>query len=98
MRWGSVRVPIKPFFVGTGALLYYLAFVFAGEAVRELQESGVLGTSLVRGLSSVEALGIYPTWEGLALQAGLVLAFAAALAFQFFYKPWLSSSRGRTTI
>ena len=42
MRLG-VRIPMKAFFAVTGALLYYMAFVFAGKGVAELQESRVVG-------------------------------------------------------
>ena len=94
VRWGSLRIPIKPFFVATGVFLYYMAFVFAGEGVRELQEAGVIGTSLAPGISSVDALGIYPTWEGIALQLGLLLVAAAGLAYQFLYRPRPSPAKG----
>ena len=39
-RFG-VRLPLKPFFAVTSAFLYYMAFVFAGKGVAELQEGGL---------------------------------------------------------
>lgn len=83
IRWGSLRIPLKPFFIGTGVLLYYMAFVFAGKGIRELQEAGTIGTSLVQGLSSMGFLGIYPTWQGIAAQSALLLAAVAGLGYQF---------------
>ncbi|MBI2954126.1 MAG: FTR1 family iron permease [Chloroflexi bacterium] len=97
ISWGSVRIPIKPFFVGTGAFLYYMAFVFAGQGVRELQEAGAIGVTLAPGVSDVDLLGIYPTWEGIALQSALVLAAVVGLAYQFLFKPRSSSATGRAT-
>jgi high-affinity iron transporter len=38
-RFG-VRLPLKPFFGVTSAFLYYMAFVFAGKGIAELQEGG----------------------------------------------------------
>ena len=98
VRWGSVRIPIKPFFVGTGLFLYYMAFVLAGQGMRELQEAGVVDASRVAGLPTVDLLGIYPTWQGLALQSALVLAAAVGLAYQFVHKPRSATIGGRTTV
>ena len=39
-RFG-VRLPLKPFFAVTGLFLYYMAFLFAGRGIAELQEGGV---------------------------------------------------------
>lgn len=97
IRWGSVRIPIKPFFVATGALLYYMAFMFAGEGARELQEAGALSATRAPWLPSIEVLGVYPTWEGLALQTGLLLAAGLGLAYQFLYKAKASSTREKSS-
>jgi high-affinity iron transporter len=80
MRLG-VRIPMKAFFAVTGALLYYMAFVFAGKGVAELQESGLVGTRVVPSLEwlRVPFLGVYPTVQSLALQGLLVLALVVAL-------------------
>lgn len=80
IRLGSARLPLKPFFLASGALLYLLAFVFAGEGVKELQESGLVASSAAGGFATIGFLGIYPTWEGLGAQAVLLaLPLLAAL-------------------
>jgi hypothetical protein len=63
-RFG-VRLPLRPFFTVTSAFLYYMAFVFAGKAVAELQEGGLVGTTSVPWAPRLPALGIYPTAESL---------------------------------
>jgi high-affinity iron transporter len=70
-RWG-MRVPMKPFFAVTGGLLYYMAFVFAGKGVAELQEGGYVGTTVVEWGPRLPFLGVYPTAQSLALQAVLL--------------------------
>ncbi|HTG84055.1 MAG TPA: cytochrome c/FTR1 family iron permease, partial [Gemmatimonadales bacterium] len=40
-RFG-IRIPLKPFFAVTSAFLYYMAFVFAGKGIVELQEGGLM--------------------------------------------------------
>ena len=44
-RFG-LRLPLKPFFGVTSAFLYYMAFVFAGKGVAELQEGGFIATTI----------------------------------------------------
>ncbi|KKM09610.1 hypothetical protein SY88_18360 [Clostridiales bacterium PH28_bin88] len=81
IRYGSLRIPLKPFFLGTSLLLYYLAFVFAGAGMKELQEGGLV-SSTTAPVPLISPLGIYPTWETLAPQALLLLIAAAGLASQ----------------
>ena len=70
-RFG-VKIPLRPFFATTSALLYYMAFVFTGKGIKELQEGNAVSTTPVPGLPHVEALGLYPTVETLAAQAVLI--------------------------
>ncbi len=81
IRYGSVKLPMKPFFLGTSFLLYYLAFVFAGQGVGELQVAGVISSTSVN-IPTVAWLGIYPTWETLAPQLVLLAIAVAGFAYQ----------------
>ena len=81
-RWG-VRLPLKPFFGFTSAFLYYMAFVFAGKGVAELQEGKVLPTTYLLGWPRLDGLGIYPTVETVAAQGILALLALVALIWIF---------------
>jgi high-affinity iron transporter len=83
MRLG-LRMPMKAFFAVTGALLYYMAFVFAGKGMAELQEAQVVGTTVIPALLwlRVPFLGIYPTLQSLALQGMLFVLLLVALVRQ----------------
>jgi high-affinity iron transporter len=83
LRSGALRIPIGPFFTATSVLLYYLAFVFAGRGIRELQESGLVGTTPASWIPTWDFLGLYPTWESVGLQAVLVGAAAVAVGHLF---------------
>lgn len=83
LRTTSMRVPLGPFFTVTGALLYYLAFSFAGKGVLELQEAEWISASPV-GFPTVHFLGIYPSLEGLLLQ-GFLLCVAIAAGLYTLY-------------
>ncbi|HWA56772.1 MAG TPA: FTR1 family protein [Gemmatimonadales bacterium] len=85
-RYG-VRIPLKPFFGFTSAFLYYMAFVFAGKGIAELQEGSLIGTTVLPWAPRIPALGIYPTLESLALQAVLVLFLVAGLVWTFVIEP-----------
>lgn len=71
MRY-SVRLPLRQFFAVTGGLMFVLAVIFAGKGVAALQEAGLIVSSPVRFIR-VDLLGIYPNWQGLLVQLGLVI-------------------------
>ena len=51
-RFG-VRIPLRPFFAVTSVLLYYMAFVFMGKGMRELQEGNALPITAIPGFPHV---------------------------------------------
>jgi high-affinity iron transporter len=77
-RLGS-RLPMRQFFLATGGLLYYLAVVFAGKGVAELQGAGWISTTTIGWVPRVEFIGLYPTAETLAAQSALLLCVVYAL-------------------
>ncbi len=79
----GVKIPLRPFFSVTSILLYYMAFVFMGKGVRELQEGNAMPISLIPGFPTVDALGIYPTWQTVLAQMLLLglLVFAVMKTF-----------------
>ena len=88
-RFG-VRIPMRPFFAVTSTMLYYMAFVFAGKGIADLQEAGVVPMTVLEWAPRAPFLGIYPTLESLALQGLLVVLLLFALA-------WLERDRRLTT-
>ena len=85
-RFG-VRLPLKPFFGVTSVFLYYMAFVFAGKGIAELQEGNLLPTTIVSWAPRIPALGIYPTVESLSTQGILVVLLVVALLWTFLIEP-----------
>jgi high-affinity iron transporter len=85
-RFG-VRLPLKPFFGITSAFLYYMAFVFGGKGIAELQEGGLLATTIVPGAPRIPALGVYPTVESLVVQGILLVLLVIALVWTFIVEP-----------
>lgn len=91
-RFG-VRIPLRPFFAVTSVLLYYMAFVFMGKGIRELQEGNALPATFIP-FPTVDWLGLYPTWQTLLAQLILLLLFAFALLKTF----WPSRSVSLPTV
>ncbi|MEJ2151785.1 MAG: FTR1 family protein [Gemmatimonadota bacterium] len=98
LRYGA-RLPIRPLFTLTGLLLYYLAFVFAGRGVHELQEAGwVSETALVNG-PRIGPLGVYPTVETMAAQLLLLsLAIVAGVVILIGWKRAKAGVETSTTV
>jgi high-affinity iron transporter len=84
-RFG-IRIPLREFFGVTSVLLYYMAFVFAGKGIRELQEGNLVTITTIPGVPHIEALGLYPTVETLLAQAVLIALFVFALVKTFWPK------------
>ena len=82
-RFG-VKIPLRPFFSVTSALLYLMAFVFAGRGIKELQEGNFVSATRIPGFPTVNAIGMYPTVETTLAQLVLVAAFIFALVKTFW--------------
>jgi high-affinity iron transporter len=78
----SIRLPLKPFFLGTSVLLFIMSITFIGNGIKELQEGNVVGVSQIAGVPSVDILGIYPTLETLIPQIVLLAVTAATFIIQ----------------
>jgi len=85
-RYG-VRIPMRPFFAVTSVLLYYMAFVFMGKGVRELQEGNVVPITVISGGPHVDTMGIYPSVETLAAQGVLIVLLIFAMVKTFWPRP-----------
>jgi high-affinity iron transporter len=82
-RFG-VRIPLRQFFGVTSVLLYYMAFVFTGHGIRELQEGNAVSATFISHFPTVEWLGLYPTWQTLIAQLVLLILFAFGVLKTFW--------------
>ena len=82
----GMRIPVKWFFVVTSVFLYYMAFMFMGKGLHELQMGGVLSMTGAEFAPEVPWLGMYPTWETFIGQMIMVAAYAGALIYTFGVK------------
>lgn len=67
------RLPLRPVFVVTSAMLFIMGVKFIGEAVQELQEQQILSYTPIKvGSEWLSAVGFNPTAEALVAQAVVI--------------------------
>jgi high-affinity iron transporter len=93
----SIRLPLKPFFLGTSILLFAMSVTFIGNGIKELQEGGVIGVSPIAGMGSVDILGIYPLWETLIPQTVLLAATVVTFVIQIRKNAKIAKIAGKNT-
>lgn len=69
----SARIPVRPFFLLAGVLLYYMAFKFVGKSIHALQVAGKLPAHVSNTLPEWPSLGVYGCWEVVIPQAAVLL-------------------------
>jgi len=82
----SMKLPLRLFFQVNSAIMLILAFTFAGHGIAALQAAGVIPISGVP-VPEFSLLGIYPTWQSLLVQAGLLVLFAAYFLYERYSRP-----------
>ncbi|RLQ95548.1 FTR1 family iron permease [Falsibacillus albus] len=58
----GVNIPIKPFFLVSSIIVFYLSIKFLGTGIHSLQLSGYIPVNTVDYLIGIDWLGIYPSW------------------------------------
>ncbi len=87
----SLRLPLRLFFQVNSAIMLTLAFTFSGHGIAALQEAGVIPISGVP-LPEFSLLGIYPTWQTLLVQAGLLMLFVVYFLYERYTRPQLDNT------
>ncbi|WP_107769751.1 FTR1 family iron permease [Campylobacter concisus] len=79
----AVKIPIKPFFIFTSAIIFYMSIVFVGKGVGELVEGKIFIPTIIKGLSfpdwTRDWLGLQPYYESLVPQIIMVLALVIGI-------------------
>ena len=86
IRFFSVKLPIRPFFLGTSILMFIMSISFLGSGIKELIEGDVVDMTSPEWLQSLipyndvlQVLGIFPVIETLVPQ--LILTLITLLIF-----------------
>jgi high-affinity iron transporter len=80
LRFTSVKIPLRPFFLVTSILMAILVVTFAGGAVHALIESTLVNGHYITGVPTNDWIGLYPYWETIIAQivaaAVVIILFA----------------------
>jgi high-affinity iron transporter len=93
IAYAGLRIPMRAFFGTTSAILFYMAFTFAGKGIAELQESQLLHTTLLDWAPSVPWMGIYPTVQTTVIQVGLLGLLLFGVVWTFVMHPRRMATR-----
>jgi high-affinity iron transporter len=69
----GVKLPIRPFFIVSSLIIFYLCLKFTGLGIHSLQLAGVLPTTLATYLPSISFIAFFPTWESSIPQIVLLI-------------------------
>lgn len=83
----GLKIPLKPFFLVTSLLIYYLGFKFLGTGIHALQVAGILPASPANFLPTSDSLGLYPTWETTLPQLALLMGAIAVIVYTRLHTP-----------
>jgi high-affinity iron transporter len=79
MLYVGMKLPIRPFFLVSSLIVFYLCIKFMGLGIHSLQLARALPTSNSPILPSINFIGFYPTWESAVPQIIIALGAIAFL-------------------
>jgi high-affinity iron transporter len=95
IAYAGVRIPMRVFFGATSAILFYMAFTFAGKGIAELQESQLIDITLLDWAPHVPWMGVYPTLQTTVIQVGLLGLLMFGVVWTFVMQPRRLAARVR---
>ena len=89
IRFFSVKLPIRPFFLGTSILMFIMSVSFLGSGIKELIEGDVIDATSPEWLTNIipyndvlNVLGVYPVLQTLIPQLILILITVTIFVIQ----------------
>ncbi|WP_298958621.1 FTR1 family protein [uncultured Campylobacter sp.] len=75
----SLKIAIKPFFIATSVIIFYMSVVFVGKGVMELVEGKVFVPTVIDGLPTITWIGFYPYVQSLVPQAVMIVLLVVGI-------------------
>ena len=72
------RLPLRPFFLISSIVVFYLGFKFLGSGIHSLQMAGLIPSTTENYLPSIASISLYSSWYSTLPQLLLLLAALAA--------------------
>lgn len=71
----SAHIPLRPFFLVSSLIVFYLCFKFLGSGIHSLQLAGIIPSTSNEQIPAVDWLGLYPSWYSTIPQLIFVILF-----------------------
>ncbi|MFC5530265.1 FTR1 family iron permease [Cohnella yongneupensis] len=78
----GTRLPVKPVFLVSSVIVFYLCFKFMGSGIHSLQMAGVIPSTVEDYLPERMTFSIYPSWYSTLPQLTFVVIAVAVVSFQ----------------
>lgn len=69
----GLRLPIRPFFMVSSVIVFYLCLKFTGMGIHGLQMAGLVPSTMTSGIPNIDLLALYPSWQSTLPQIALVV-------------------------
>jgi high-affinity iron transporter len=69
----GMKLPMRPFFLVSSFIVFYLCIKFTGLGIHSLQLAGTLPSTMSANLPSIDFLGFYPSWQSAIPQISLLV-------------------------
>ena len=94
IRFTSVKIPIRPFFIITSLLMAVMVVIFAGGGVHALIEGDLVPATYLPGVPTSDWIGLYPYTQTIGAQilAALVVVVLAIVSTRRLHKQERSRS------
>lgn len=83
----GVKLPMRPFFLVSSLIVFYMCFKFTGLGIHSFQLAGTLPSTTAPHLPSIDFLGFYPSWQSALPQIALLLFALGALLWSRIKQP-----------
>ena len=80
----GLRIPMRPFFIVSSILVFYLGFKFTGMGINGLQLAGIMPASTSEALPTISWLAVYPSWQCFTAQLFLIMLALLMITRNYF--------------
>ena len=82
MIYVGLKLPLRPFFMVSSIIVFYLCIKFTGMGIHSLQLAGLIPTTISESIPSIEFFALYSSWESAIPQIILVLGALLLLLYK----------------
>lgn len=73
MIYVGLKLPLRPFFMVSSVIVFYLCIKFTGMGIHSLQLAGLIPTTNAENIPSIDFFALYPSWESTIPQLLLII-------------------------